>query len=231
MRWIVLRADVDREHAGSRRVVGIAMDVTAQHARSTRCARPASVPRFITSHAGIGTWEADADGCGAGTSRCSTCAASRRARRRRAARSGWRSSTPTTRRSSSKGLRMRGSAVLPTEYEFRVRQPDGELPLARVALGPGARRLRPPSPARRRQLGRHREQERRAGAPAGRARGARDPGQVAVSLAHEPRAAHAAQRGARLHPAAADRGAPVRARRASSPSSSTSATPATICSR
>ena len=33
--------------------------------------------------------------------------------------------------------------------------------------------------------------------------------QVAVPLAHEPRAAHAAQRGARLHAAAADRGAPV----------------------
>ena len=83
------------------------------------------------------------------------------------------------------------------------------LPLARLALGAGLRRARAAGAPRRRQLGRHRDQARRARAPAGRPRRARDPGQVAVPLAHEPRAAHAAERGARLHPAAPDRGPPL----------------------
>ena len=84
-----------------------------------------------------------------------------------------------------------------------------QLSLAGVALGRGARRRRPAGAPGRRQLGRHREQERRVRAPAGGARRARDPGQVAVSFAHEPRAQDAAQRRPRLHPAAPDGGAPV----------------------
>jgi PAS domain S-box-containing protein len=62
VRWIVLRADVDRVHAAPRRIVGVAMDVTAQH-RALDALREASQrAAIITSHAGIGTWEADADG-------------------------------------------------------------------------------------------------------------------------------------------------------------------------
>jgi PAS domain S-box-containing protein len=63
VRWIVLRADVDRAHPGPRRVVGIAMDVTEQR-RTLDALREASQrTALITSHAGIGTWEADVDGC------------------------------------------------------------------------------------------------------------------------------------------------------------------------
>jgi signal transduction histidine kinase len=63
-RWIVMRADVDRDTPGPRRVLGVAMDVTAHH-RALDALREASQrAAFITSHAGIGTWEADADGCG-----------------------------------------------------------------------------------------------------------------------------------------------------------------------
>jgi PAS domain S-box-containing protein len=62
VRWIVLRADVDREQTGPRRIVGVAMDVTAHH-RALDALREASQrAAIITSHAGIGTWEADADG-------------------------------------------------------------------------------------------------------------------------------------------------------------------------
>ena len=62
VRWIVLRADVDRVQTAPRRIVGVAMDVTAQH-RALDALREASQrAAIITSHAGIGTWEADADG-------------------------------------------------------------------------------------------------------------------------------------------------------------------------
>ena len=63
VRWIVLRADVDREHAGSRRVYGIALDVTAQRRTLDALQEASQRAALITSHAGIGTWEADADGC------------------------------------------------------------------------------------------------------------------------------------------------------------------------
>jgi len=62
IRWIVLRADVDRAHPGTRRVVGIAMDVTEQR-RTLEALREASQrAALITSHAGIGTWEVHVDG-------------------------------------------------------------------------------------------------------------------------------------------------------------------------
>ncbi|MGZ8258974.1 MAG: PAS domain-containing protein [Caldimonas sp.] len=62
VRWIVLRSDIDRAHTGPRRIVGVAMDVTAHH-RALDALREASQrAAIITSHAGIGTWEVDADG-------------------------------------------------------------------------------------------------------------------------------------------------------------------------
>ena len=62
VRWIVMRADVDRVHAGPRRILGIAMDVTDRH-RALDALREASQrAALITRHAGIGTWDVDADG-------------------------------------------------------------------------------------------------------------------------------------------------------------------------
>ncbi|HEV7576167.1 MAG TPA: PAS domain-containing protein [Caldimonas sp.] len=62
VRWIVMRADIDRVHPGPRRVLGIAMDVTERQ-RALEALREASQrAALITRHAGIGTWEADADG-------------------------------------------------------------------------------------------------------------------------------------------------------------------------
>jgi PAS domain S-box-containing protein len=62
VRWIVLRADVDREHSGPRRVFGIAMDVTAQRRALDALEEASERAAMITRHAGIGTWEVDADG-------------------------------------------------------------------------------------------------------------------------------------------------------------------------
>ena len=75
-------------------------------ARSMRCAKPASVPRSSPATPASARGSPTPTAAGAGMRRCSTCAASRRARPRRAARSGWRSSIPTTCRSSSRGRRM-----------------------------------------------------------------------------------------------------------------------------
>ncbi|MEO5844265.1 MAG: PAS domain-containing protein [Caldimonas sp.] len=64
VRWIVMRADIDRVHTGPRRVLGIAMDVTEQHRALDALHDASERAAFITGHAGIGTWEADVDGCG-----------------------------------------------------------------------------------------------------------------------------------------------------------------------
>jgi len=64
VRWIVMRADIDRVHPGPRRVLGIAMDVTDRHRALDALHTASERAAFITSHAGIGTWEVDADGCG-----------------------------------------------------------------------------------------------------------------------------------------------------------------------
>ncbi|HEY2561217.1 MAG TPA: PAS domain-containing protein, partial [Caldimonas sp.] len=62
VRWIVMRADVDRNTAGPRRVLGVAMDVTAHHLALDALREASQRAAIITGHAGIGTWEADADG-------------------------------------------------------------------------------------------------------------------------------------------------------------------------
>ena len=62
VRWVVMRADLDRAHPGTRRVLGVAMDVTEHH-RALDALREASErAALITRHAGIGTWDVDADG-------------------------------------------------------------------------------------------------------------------------------------------------------------------------
>jgi len=64
IRWVVMRADIDRVHTSRRRVLGVAMDVTEHH-RALDALREASQrAALITRHAGIGTWETDADGSG-----------------------------------------------------------------------------------------------------------------------------------------------------------------------
>ena len=64
VRWIVLRADVDRVHTGPRRVLGIAMDVTDHHHALDALREASQRAALITRHAGIGTWETAVDGSG-----------------------------------------------------------------------------------------------------------------------------------------------------------------------
>ena len=63
-RWIIMRADVDHDTVGPRRVLGVAMDVTAHHRALDALREAGERAAFVTTHAGIGTWEADATGCG-----------------------------------------------------------------------------------------------------------------------------------------------------------------------
>ncbi|MGZ8261101.1 MAG: PAS domain-containing protein, partial [Caldimonas sp.] len=62
VRWIVMRADIDRVHTGPRRVLGIAMDVTERHHALEALREASQRAALITSHAGIGTWDVAADG-------------------------------------------------------------------------------------------------------------------------------------------------------------------------
>jgi signal transduction histidine kinase/CheY-like chemotaxis protein len=63
VRWIVLRADIDRTDAGSPHVFGIAMDVTEAHQAQAALHAISERSALIARHAGIGTWErAGADG-------------------------------------------------------------------------------------------------------------------------------------------------------------------------
>jgi PAS domain S-box-containing protein len=62
VRWVVMRADIDRVHSDRRRILGVAMDVTEHH-RALDALREASQrTALITRHAGIGTWQTDGDG-------------------------------------------------------------------------------------------------------------------------------------------------------------------------
>ena len=61
-RWIVLRADVDRDATDRRRLLGVALDVTEQHEALAALRQAGERAALITRHAGIGTWEADVDG-------------------------------------------------------------------------------------------------------------------------------------------------------------------------
>ena len=234
VRWIVLRADVDRVHTDQRRIFGVALDVTDHHARARRPARGqrargADHPPRRHRHLG-GRRPTAPERWDAQMFHLRGLAAARATRRPR--RSGSRWSIPTTSPCVLDSLARHGRRA-------PARRPTNSGSACPTAATAGSPRARPsccddagrPAAPGRRELGRDRGQERRAGAPAGGARRARDPGQVAVPLAHEPRAAHAAQRGARLHAAAADRGAHSRRQPASSPSSATSAPPANTCSR
>ena len=124
VRWVELRADVDREHPGLRRIVGIAIDVTEQH-RALDALREASQrAAMITSHAGIGTWEADADGC----RRWNEQMFHLRGLAPRAvapARDEWMALVHPDDAPGVVEAWDRAAGAVPMAYEFRVRQPDG----------------------------------------------------------------------------------------------------------
>jgi len=62
VRWIVMRADIDRVHTDRRRVLGVAMDVTEHHQTLDALREASQRAALITRHAGIGTWETDIEG-------------------------------------------------------------------------------------------------------------------------------------------------------------------------
>ena len=62
VRWIVMRADRDRASLDQRRVLGIAIDVTEQHAALDALRDASERASIIARHAGIGMWEARLDG-------------------------------------------------------------------------------------------------------------------------------------------------------------------------
>jgi len=127
VRWIVVRADIDRVHTGPRRVLGIAMDVTEHH-RALDALREASERAvFITSHAGIGTWESDPDGCGRWNAQMFHLRGLV-PRETAPSREEWMAlvhpdDVPLVLEGSPDAV----AALLPMAYEFRVRLPDGSI--------------------------------------------------------------------------------------------------------
>jgi PAS domain S-box-containing protein len=123
--WIVLRADVDREHAKPRRVLGIAMDVTAQHAALDALHQASQRAAFITSHAGIGTWESDTAGCGRWNDQMFHLRGLA-PRETAPSREEWMALVhPDDTALVLEGTLDAAAALLPMAYEFRVRLPDG----------------------------------------------------------------------------------------------------------
>ncbi len=124
-RWIVMRADVDRDTSGPRRVFGVAMDVTAHH-RALDALREASErAAFVTQHAGIGTWEADAAGCGRWNAQMFHLRGLA-PRENAPSREEWTALVhPDDVSAVLEGSADAAAALLPMAYEFRVRLPDG----------------------------------------------------------------------------------------------------------
>ena len=124
-RWIVMRADVDRDTTGPRRVLGVAMDVTEHH-RALEALREASHrAAFVTRHAGIGTWEADAAGCGRWNEQMFRLRGLA-PRETAPSREEWMALVhPDDVSLVLEGSPDAAAALLPMAYEFRVRLPDG----------------------------------------------------------------------------------------------------------
>jgi len=124
-RWMIMRADLDRDTAGPRRVLGVAMDVTAHH-RALDALREASErAAFVTRHAGIGTWESDVDGCGRWNAQMFHLRGLV-PRDRAPSRAEWMALVhPDDVPLVLEGLPDAQSATLPMAYQFRVRLPDG----------------------------------------------------------------------------------------------------------
>ena len=122
VRWVVLRADVDREHSGPRRVFGIAMDVTAQRHAADALEEASQRAAMITSHAGIGTWEADADGCRRWNEQMFLLRGLP-TRESAPSREEWMALVHPD--DAAQVVSWDDAAVMPMAYEFRVRLPDG----------------------------------------------------------------------------------------------------------
>jgi len=124
-RWIIMRANVDHDTTGPRRVLGVAMDVTAHH-RALDALREASErAAFVTRHAGIGTWEADAAGCGRWNAQMFHLRGLA-PRETAPSREEWMALVhPDDMSVVLEGTPDAAAAVLPMAYEFRVRLPDG----------------------------------------------------------------------------------------------------------
>ncbi|MEO7116971.1 MAG: PAS domain-containing protein [Caldimonas sp.] len=125
VRWIVMRSDVDRVHTDQRRILGVAMDVTEHH-RTLEALREASQrAALITRHAGIGTWDSDADGAEHWDPHMfqlrglepAECAPSREERLAMV--------HPDDLGAVLDTVAGVPEALLPSAYEFRVRLPDG----------------------------------------------------------------------------------------------------------
>ena len=208
-RWIIMRANVDRDTTGPRRVLGVAMDVTAHH-RALDALREASErAAFVTRHAGIGTWEADADGCGRWNAQMFHLRGLA-PRETAPSREEWMALVhPDDVSVVLEGTPDAAAALLPMAYEFRVRLPDGSyrwLASRSAAVLDDAGR-----PARRVGVNwditesKNAEIARQQAALAEREIQAKS--QFLSRMSHELQ--DAAQRRPRLHPAAPDRGAPV----------------------
>ncbi len=62
VRWVVMRADVDAASVERRRILGVVIDVTEQHAALDALRDASERSALIARYAGIGMWEARADG-------------------------------------------------------------------------------------------------------------------------------------------------------------------------
>jgi len=62
VRWVVMRADIDMASVERRRVLGVVIDVTEQHAALEALRDASERSTLIARHAGIGMWEARLDG-------------------------------------------------------------------------------------------------------------------------------------------------------------------------
>jgi len=124
-RWMIVRADVDHDTMGPRRVVGVAMDVTAHHHALDALREAGERAAFITSHAGVGTWEADAAGCGRWNAQMFHLRGLA-PRETAPSREEWMALVhPDDLSVVLEGKPDAEAALLPMAYEFRVRLPDG----------------------------------------------------------------------------------------------------------
>jgi signal transduction histidine kinase/ActR/RegA family two-component response regulator len=62
IRWVVMRADTDTAASERRRILGVVIDVTEQHAALEALRDASERSALIARHAGIGMWEARLDG-------------------------------------------------------------------------------------------------------------------------------------------------------------------------
>ena len=126
VRWIVMRADLDQAAFDRRRVLGVAIDVTDQHAALDALRDASERASIIARHAGIGMWEARVDGS---PERWDEQMYHLRGMAPRSVVPGREERMATVHPDDlSRVIDSRPGtelATLPTSYEFRVRLPDG----------------------------------------------------------------------------------------------------------